>query len=118
MQEFLTWDKEVLVVFCLDPTNRIISREIVSVGIADASLVHPREVFRKAILSNAISIAISHNHPSGSPYPSDADIKVTNKLKESGILLGIKLLDHVIVGWKQTQETNPQTPQTETQSQT
>lgn len=70
----------------------------VSKGTLDGSLVHPREVFREAILKNASSIILVHNHPSGNPDPSDEDKRITEKITDSGKLIGINLLDHIIIG--------------------
>ena len=70
----------------------------VSVGILDSSLVHPREVFKDAILASAASMIVAHNHPSGDPTPSNEDKRVTLRLAEAGQLLGIELLDHIILG--------------------
>jgi len=74
--------------------------EMVSQGTLDTILVHPREVFRSAILGGAAAIIMVHNHPSGDPTPSEADIKVTRDLVRAGQLLKINLLDHVILGRK------------------
>ena len=71
---------------------------MVSVGTLNKAIVHPREVFKTAILSNAASIMAFHNHPSGETTPSQQDIQLTNRLYEAGELLGIKLLDHLIIG--------------------
>jgi DNA repair protein RadC len=98
MRDIKMWQKEAFVVFCLDAAGYIVSREIVSIGILDSSLVHAREVFRTAILRNACSIIIAHNHPSGIVEPSSADQETTGRLREAGELLGIRLLDHVVVG--------------------
>lgn len=89
--------KEHFVAIYLDNANKIISKETVSVGTLNQSMVHPREVFRSAILHNAASIIVAHNHPSGTLQASGADIKVTERLKESGKLIGIELLDHLII---------------------
>jgi len=100
--------REIMVVFYLDTKNRVIAREIVSVGILNASLIHPREVFRSAIHINAQSIVMVHNHPSGEAEFSDADTEVTKCIAEAGSILGIELLDHVIVagnGYKSAKET-------------
>jgi DNA repair protein RadC len=70
----------------------------VSIGILDSSLVHPREVFKNAIVASAASIIVAHNHPSGDPTPSIEDKRVTQRLYEAGQLLGIDLLDHVVIG--------------------
>lgn len=93
-------DREKFVVLLLDTKNSIIGATIVSVGILDSALVHPREVFKPAILCNAAAIILSHNHPSGDPSPSAEDRRVTLRLHEAGKLLGIEVLDHVIVGKK------------------
>jgi DNA repair protein RadC len=97
MHDIKNWNKEVFVVFCLDSANQIISREIISIGILNSTIVHPREIFRTAILRNANSIIISHNHPSGNLEPSNEDIKITTQIKKAGEIIGIKLLDHVII---------------------
>lgn len=77
---------------------RIIHDEIISVGSLTANIVHPREVFRPAIEYNAAALIIAHNHPSGSSVPTQADIEITQQLVESGKILGIELLDHIIIG--------------------
>ncbi|WP_423229880.1 JAB domain-containing protein [Desnuesiella massiliensis] len=91
-------DREQLIACCLDVKNQPISINVVSIGSLNSSIVHPREVFKVAILSNAASIIIFHNHPSGDTCPSPEDISITNRLKESGKLIGIDLLDHIIIG--------------------
>ncbi len=85
-------------VIMLNAKNRVVNRHMVSLGIADASLVHPREVFRQAIVDNAASIVLLHNHPSGDPTPSAEDIRITRQLIEVGKIVDIKVLDHVIMG--------------------
>lgn len=98
-KEFLSdLEVEVFCVLILDSKNNIIKRNIVTKGILNASLVHPREVFKEAIRSLACQIILVHNHPSGDPSPSQEDIRVTNILREAGELLDIPVLDHVIVG--------------------
>jgi DNA repair protein RadC len=92
----IDYSKENFLVFTLDTKNRVIDWYIISIGILDASLIHPREVFRNAIKDNAKSIIIAHNHPSGILIPGDADKEVTNGLKDAGELLGISVLDHII----------------------
>lgn len=92
------YDREALVVLTLDTKNKINSITVASLGSVNSSIVHPREIFKTAILSNAASIIISHNHPSGDPTPSKEDISITTRLKECGRILGIELLDHVIIG--------------------
>ena len=89
--------QEHFVCLTLDGANRLIAKRIITIGTLTSSLVHPREVFADAITDRAASIIVAHNHPSGSLTPSKADIEITERLKQSGELLGIKLLDHVIV---------------------
>ena len=84
-------------VVTLDTKNVVINSHQVTVGTLDASLVHPREVFRRAIKDVSSSIILAHNHPSGDPTPSREDVAVTNRLEESGRLLGIDVLDHIVV---------------------
>ncbi len=85
-------------VLILDTRNRLISLEMVSLGILDASLVHPREVFRTAIKNGAAAVVLAHNHPSGEITPSAEDIQITRRLIEAGNVLEIKVVDHVIIG--------------------
>lgn len=85
-------------VLCLNRKNILIKRVEVTSGTASSSLVHPREVFREAIRLGALSIVAVHNHPSGDPNPSSADIQVTRQLREAARTVGIDLLDHIIVG--------------------
>lgn len=89
--------KEHFIAFYLDSQKNLIERQIVSVGILDASLVHPREVFEPAVRLNAGSIILAHNHPSGSLEPSPEDEEVTKRLKQSGEILGVEIEDHVII---------------------
>jgi len=89
--------REHLVAFYLDTQSRLIERQIISIGILDTNLVHPREVFEPALSLRADSIIIAHNHPSNSLKPSKNDILVTEKMVKSGRILGIKLKDHIII---------------------
>lgn len=89
---------ECLVVLILNTRRRIKGHHLVSIGLLDTILVHPREVFRLAIAFAASAIVVMHNHPSGDPAPSEADIKVTRDLIRAGQLLKIEVCDHVIVG--------------------
>jgi len=91
-------DREQMIVCSLNTKNQPITINVCSVGTLNSSLVHPRELFKPVILSNAASIIIAHNHPSGDPEPSSEDINITNRLKECGKLLGIELIDHIIIG--------------------
>jgi len=90
--------KEYFITLHLDGKNRISCMEEVSVGSLNQSIVHPREVFKTALLSSAAAIVLIHNHPSGDPTCSREDREITRRLKEAGDLLGIKILDHIIVG--------------------
>lgn len=92
--------QECFMVLTLDTKNFVIDRHLISIGILNASLAHPREVFRPAILDHAASIILSHNHPSGDPSPSAEDLRVTRQLIEVGKTVEISVLDHVIVGRK------------------
>lgn len=94
----LVKDVETLQVLLLNTRRRLIRVEEVLDGTIDQLLVHPREVFKRAIAANAAAIVLAHNHPSGDPTPSEADIKVTRDLIRAGQLLKIELLDHIILG--------------------
>jgi len=89
---------ECLVVLILNTRRKIKGHYFVSIGTMDTILVHPREVFRLAIMASASSIALMHNHPSGESSPSEADIKVTRDLIRAGQLLKIEVLDHIVIG--------------------
>ena len=90
--------EEIFVILCLDTKNQVVGTFQVSSGSINASIVHPREVFKRAILCNSNGIILAHNHPSGDTTPSTEDINITKRLVEAGNLLGIKVLDHIIVG--------------------
>ncbi|MAL86364.1 MAG: hypothetical protein CMI23_08445 [Opitutae bacterium] len=85
-------------VLCLDRKNKLIRAEPITSGTASGSLVHPREVFRPAIRHGASAIILAHNHPSGDPTPSSADLKVTKKISEASKAVDLSMLDHVIIG--------------------
>lgn len=89
---------EIFAILCLNTKNKVAGAHIISQGSLSASIVHPREVFKAAILNNAASIILAHNHPSGDPEPSREDIETTKRLVEAGEILGIRVLDHVIIG--------------------
>ena len=91
-------DREQFIIACLNTKNEPTNISVVSVGTLNKAIVHPREVFKTAILSNASSIMAFHNHPSGDTTPSQHDIELTQRLYEAGNLLGIKLVDHLIIG--------------------
>ena len=90
-------DKEHFYVILLNARNRAIITDLVSVGTVNASLVHPREVFRRAIQLAASHIIVAHNHPSGGLEPSAGDLEVTKRLQDAGKILGIELIDHLII---------------------
>jgi DNA repair protein RadC len=99
LQEYLKdTDREHFVVFFLDQKNRLNGLHTVSIGSMTASIVHPREVFKAAILAQAAAIVCGHNHPSGDILPSREDRAITTRLLQAGKLLGIELMDHVIIG--------------------
>lgn len=89
--------KEYFYLFCLDSRNKVIKKELVSVGTLNSSLVHPREVFEPAIRNLSAQIVIAHNHPSGDTNPSEEDLNITTKLVKVGELLGINILDHIVI---------------------
>ncbi len=89
---------EVFAILCLSTKHRVLAYHEVSRGTLDATLVHPREVFKVALLANAAAIILSHNHPSGDPNPSVDDVQLTRRLVDAGALLGVDVLDHIIVG--------------------
>ena len=90
--------QEAFIVIDLNAKNNVIDKRLVTLGLLDASLVHPREVFRGAITSGAAAVVVAHNHPSGDPTPSAEDIRITRQLVEAGRVLDIRVLDHVVIG--------------------
>ena len=91
-------DREQLLTICLDIKNNVLSIETTSIGTLTANLVHPREVFKTAILQNAAGIIVAHNHPSGDPAPSQEDLAITKRLFDASKIMDIQFLDHVIIG--------------------
>jgi len=89
---------EVFAILCLSTKHRVLAYHEVSRGCLDSTLVHPREVFKAAILANAASIVFAHNHPSGDPAPSPDDMTLTRRLLEAGRLIGVDVLDHIVIG--------------------
>jgi DNA repair protein RadC len=85
-------------VMLLDLKRRVIRTTILSVGLLDNSLAHPREIFREAVVGSAASVVVFHNHPSGDPTPSVNDREITRRLADAGELMGIQLMDHIILG--------------------
>ncbi|TMN21082.1 JAB domain-containing protein [Lentibacillus cibarius] len=98
MEEMRSLNQEHFVVLFLNTKNEVIHRQTIFVGSLNASIVHPREVFREAVKRSAASIICAHNHPSGDPAPSQEDVHVTRRLAESGKMMGIELLDHLVIG--------------------
>ncbi len=98
MEEMCYLDREYFRVVLLNTKNRVLVVETVSIGSLNASLVHPREVFKRAIQKSAAAIILVHNHPSGDPAPSPEDLEVTQRLCEAGRVVGIEVLDHIIIG--------------------
>lgn len=98
MEEMRILNQEHFVGLFLNTKNQIIHRQTMFIGSLNSSIVHPREVFREAVKRSAASIIVCHNHPSGDPTPSQEDINVTRRLAESGKMIGIELLDHLIIG--------------------
>jgi DNA repair protein RadC len=90
-------DRECMIIVSLDTKNHIIAADIVSIGTLNQSFVHPREVFKSAIIRNACSIIMCHNHPSGDVTPSEEDVKVTKNILLASKFMGIPLLDHIIL---------------------
>ena len=102
--------QELFMVFTLDGANKIIKKHMVTKGTANQTQIHPRETFRTAIVDNAVAIIVAHNHPSGELSPSQDDLLATKRLAESGKLLGIQVLDHIIVspeGFSSIRESHP-----------
>lgn len=98
MPDMTSLNQEHFVVLFLDVKNQIIHKKTIFIGGLNASIVHPREIFREAVKRSAASIICAHNHPSGVPTPSPEDIEVTKRIQEAGYIIGIELLDHVIIG--------------------
>jgi DNA repair protein RadC len=98
MQDLRNLDYEKVVLVLLNSKNKVIKEIELSKGTVNASLISPREVFIYALRYDAVNIALIHNHPSGNPEPSSADILVTNRVRDTGKLIGIELIDHIIIG--------------------
>ena len=98
MNEFQSYRQEHLVMLMLDTKNQFMGERLISKGTANASLAEPRDIFGEALRLGAISIVLIHNHPSGDVTPSSADIMITKRIQEVGELIGIRLIDHIIVG--------------------
>lgn len=90
--------QEHFIVLCLDGSHHVIHEEVVTKGLVNRTVIHPREAYRPGILHSATAILVAHNHPSGQLTPSSEDLAITRRLVEAGHLLGIPLLDHIIIG--------------------
>lgn len=97
-KEFIEYDREIVGVLNMSVDGKVINMNIVSIGTLDASITMPREIFKSSILSNAAWIILFHNHPSGRLVPSKDDKFLTQRVREAGLILGIELKDHVIIG--------------------
>ena len=97
-EEFTALDREFFFMITLDSKNRTIGYHTISMGSLSSSVVHPREVFKPAILENSAAVVFLHNHPSGDPAPSREDRDCTNRLVEASKILGIRVLDHIVFG--------------------
>ena len=97
-ERFEQADREEFVVLLLNAKNQLLGFNVISVGSLTSSLVHPREVFKAAIVGNAAAIILIHNHPSGDPQPSAEDLSITTRLCQVGEVMGVRVLDHVVIG--------------------
>ena len=93
-------DQEHFIIIDLNGAHNVIELRVVSIGIANRCLVHPREIFKGAIINNATAVVLAHNHPSGSLNPSKEDDEITERIKKAGKIIGIEVLDHLIIGKK------------------
>lgn len=98
MEEFRHEEQEKVLLIMLNSSGKLIADQIISIGTVNAALISPREIFITALKHRAVSIVLLHNHPSGDPSPSTEDRDLTRRIRESGSLLGITLLDHIIIG--------------------
>ncbi|GAA0483513.1 DNA repair protein RadC [Salinibacillus aidingensis] len=98
MEELRHLNQEHFLVLFLNTKNQVVHQQTVFIGSLNASIVHPREIYREAVKRSAASIICAHNHPSGDPSPSQEDIHVTKRLSECGKMIGIELLDHLVIG--------------------
>lgn len=101
-QDMAQMAQEAFCIITLNTKNKKICRHLITLGVVDASLIHPREVFRTAISDGAAGIILVHNHPSGDPAPSAEDMRITRQLVEAGKIIGIRVLDHVVIGRERT----------------
>ena len=100
LEKYRDRPQEEFILLTLNGAHEIIKVRSITKGLVNRTLIHPREIFRPAIMDNSAAIIIAHNHPSGNSEPSTEDIAITTRLKDAGILLGIEVLDHLIVSKK------------------
>jgi DNA repair protein RadC len=105
-KDLATCAQEQFVVLTFDVKSQLLGRHMVALGTVSSTLVHPREVFRPAIIDASAQIIVVHNHPSGDPSPSAADIRITKKLIEAGKIIEIPVIDHVIIGRPNIEKAN------------
>ncbi|AQS59963.1 RadC family protein [Desulforamulus ferrireducens] len=98
MEDLRNLDREYFLALLLNTKNQVLARETISIGTLNASMVHPRELFKVAIRRSAAAVILVHNHPSGDPTPSREDITLTKRLIEAGEIIGIDVLDHIVIG--------------------
>jgi len=92
--------QECFLVITLNGAHEIIAIHIATVGLANKTIIHPREIFKRAYSDNAVAVAVAHNHPSGSLVPSDEDVEITERIIEAGKILGVPIIDHLIINQK------------------
>ncbi|MFZ5596914.1 MAG: RadC family protein [Bacillota bacterium] len=98
MEEMRHLDREHFCALLLNTKHQVLSRETISIGTLNSSVVHPRELFKAAIKKSAAALILLHNHPSGDPTPSREDREITGRLKDAGSIIGIEVLDHIVIG--------------------
>jgi len=100
LQKYINRRQEEFIVITLNGAHEIIKIRSISKGLVNRTLIHPREIFRKAISDNAAAVILSHNHPSGNCTPSQEDYEITKRLKAAGMIIGIEVLDHIVIAKK------------------
>ena len=98
MEDMRHRNKEIMKLLFLNTKSRFLGENDISVGTVNTTLVSPREIYLEALRKNAVSVILLHNHPSGDPIPSKEDIMITERVREAGMIIGIELLDHIIIG--------------------
>ena len=98
LSKYIKEEQEHLILFTLNGAHEVINEYVVTIGLVNMTVVAPREIFKRAVRDNATAIIIGHNHPSGNTTPSEEDKAITKRLVQSGLLMGIQLVDHIIIG--------------------